>query len=116
MTLYYSNNSCVLDEVNTMNDRISYLQCEPEGQLLDRKRASIHPKDVAQHISAFANAEGGTLVIGIEDDGKITGFSQPKAKKIDIYVEAPFEYLSRLPKYTKETVKVKNNNGMTITF
>ena len=30
----------------------------------------MKPKKVAEHISAFANAEGGTLVIGIEDDGE----------------------------------------------
>ena len=49
----------------TSSKYIEYLQTEVEGQLLDRKRASINPKDVAQHISAFANAEGGKLVIGI---------------------------------------------------
>lgn len=94
-----------------MTDRLNYLQNEPEGQLLDRKRASIHPKDVAQHISAFANAEGGTLVIGIEDGGKITGFGHSKAKKIEEYVEAPFDYLSRMPRYVHKTIEMKNNDG-----
>ena len=37
----------------TSSKYIEYLQTEVEGQLLDRKRASINPKDVAQHISVL---------------------------------------------------------------
>ena len=40
-----------------------------EGQLFDRKSAKIKPKDILKHIIAFANADGGALAIGIEDDG-----------------------------------------------
>lgn len=40
-----------------------------EGQYFDRKSARMKPKDVVKHIIAFANVDGGTLVIGIEDDG-----------------------------------------------
>ena len=39
----------------------------------------------------FANAEGGKLVIGIEDNGEM-GFNHSKAKK-EVYIEAPFEHL-----------------------
>ncbi|MDO5375301.1 MAG: ATP-binding protein [Staphylococcus rostri] len=94
------------------NDKyIEYLQTEKESQLLDRKRASISAKDVAQHISAFANAEGGKLVIGIEDNGEISGFNYAKAKKKEVYLEAPFEYLYRIPKYTHELIDVIKNDG-----
>lgn len=90
---------------------IKKLQFEKENQLLDRKRASIEPKRVAEHLSAFANAEGGTLIIGIEDDGEITGFKYPKSKSIESYIEAPLEYLNRLPKYSVKKVKVKNSKN-----
>lgn len=86
------------------------LQYEKEGQLLDRKRASIEPKKVAEHISAFANAEGGTLVIGIEDDGEITGFKFPKTKSIEAYIEAPYDFLARFPKYEVERIPVLNSS------
>lgn len=95
----------------TSSKYIEYLQTEVEGQLLDRKRASINPKDVAQHISAFANAEGGKLVIGIEDNGEISGFNHSKAKKKEVYIEAPFEHLYRIPKYTHEVIEVKKLDG-----
>lgn len=41
---------------------------------------------IAKQISAFANASGGTILLGVEDDGKITGqdLSSPKNKKDDV--------------------------------
>lgn len=92
-------------------NRLPYFQFEPEGQLVERKRSSIHPKDIAQHISAFANAEGGVLVIGIDDNGDISGFKHSKSKVIEQFIEAPFEYLSRIPRYSKENIEVKNVDG-----
>lgn len=51
--------------------------------------AKIDAKSLAVHLIAFANADGGTLAIGVEDDGKITG--------IDGYAENINEYpISRL--------------------
>lgn len=42
-----------------------------ESDYFDRKSARLKPKDVQDPAIAFANAEGGTLVIGIEDSGKV---------------------------------------------
>ena len=47
---------------------------EKENQYFDCKSARKDANDISRHISAFANASGGKLVIGIEDDGEITGF------------------------------------------
>lgn len=44
---------------------------ERESLYFDRKSARLNAKEVARHICAFANASGGKLVIGIEDDGEI---------------------------------------------
>jgi len=51
-----------------------YLCNEPECQYFDRKSARIKPSDIAKHLVAFANANGGVLAIGIEDSGDVTGF------------------------------------------
>lgn len=40
-----------------------------ENQYFDRKSARKDDKEIAKHISAFANSAGGKLVIGIEDNG-----------------------------------------------
>ena len=46
---------------------LEYMQTEHENKYFDRKSAAIRPSDLAPHISGFANADGGTLVIGISD-------------------------------------------------
>ena len=50
---------------------LEYLINEHENKYFDRKSAQIKPSDIADLISAFANAEGGTFVIGISDKRKI---------------------------------------------
>lgn len=45
------------------------LQFEEE-QIFDRKSISIEPKALAIHIVAFANADGGTIAIGISDKNR----------------------------------------------
>ena len=41
-----------------------------EDQVFDRKSARKDAKGLSNHIVAFANADGGTLVIGIDDNGE----------------------------------------------
>lgn len=68
--------------INQLN-KLSYYCSEKENQIFDRKSARIKPLNILRHLVAFANAEGGQLVIGIEDDGTITGFNYKRAHSID---------------------------------
>lgn len=63
--------------------KLSYYCSESENQFFDRKSARIKPLDILKPLVAFANSEGGQLVIGIEDNGTITGFNYQKAHTID---------------------------------
>lgn len=56
-----------------VNHDIDILCSMTEGQRFDRKSVRIDAKTLAIYIVAFANADGGDLVIGIEDNGDITG-------------------------------------------
>lgn len=56
-----------------MEFTLEELYTKKEGQTYDRKSARKDPKGLSNHIVAFANADGGTLVIGIEDDFTVTG-------------------------------------------
>ena len=49
-----------------------------EDQWFDRKSGRVSAKDLARPLTAFANAEGGTLVVGLHD-GRIDGVS-PQAE------------------------------------
>jgi len=72
------------------NPTIEDILREKEGQLFDRKSARIEPRDLANHIIAFANADGGFIVIGIEDDGKIAGFNEYPTK-LNAFLQTPWD-------------------------
>jgi ATP-dependent DNA helicase RecG len=47
----------------------------PEGQWFERKGMGVTPQKLAIALSAMANAEGGTVIVGMEDDGTVKGFA-----------------------------------------
>lgn len=55
-------------------EAVSVLTSHPENQWFERKSGRIAAKDLARPLIAFANAEGGTLVVGI-NNGKVDGVS-----------------------------------------
>lgn len=61
-------------------DEIRALLSEPENERLEFE-AGLPPKDELQRlIAAFANTEGGTLIIGVDDSsGEVVGLNHPGA-------------------------------------
>ena len=62
---------------------LEYLCFAPENQYLDRKSARKKPGELLKHLIGFANADGGLLVIGVEDDGSISGFKSQGARSVN---------------------------------
>ncbi len=75
----------------------------------DRKSARIKPLDILKHLVGFANASGGKLVIGIEDNGDITGFKSNNAGNVEDFKNALLRLKETpiIPKYTEIQVKNK---------
>ena len=73
-----------------IND-IQILQQQPEGQQFDRKSFRIDAKSLAVIVVAFANADGGDVVIGIEDDGRITGINSNE-DHLNELLRVPFDF------------------------
>lgn len=88
-----------------------WLTTQNEGQFFERKscydrsRGSVRRRnvrdvsaDVAETLSAMANADGGTLVLGIEDDGTPTGvdYPQDRLEVIERAANRPRPHRSRL--------------------
>jgi ATP-dependent DNA helicase RecG len=58
-----------------MNTLEHYLN-QPEGQTNDKKSGRIDPKALAISMVAMANANSGTIAVGLEDDGMISGIDE----------------------------------------
>lgn len=92
---------------------IEYMVKEPENKIFDRKSSKVRPSDLADIISAFANAEGGTIVIGINDKTRaIEGVNSCGEECINNYIAAPKDYCRPMPAYHDEFVDVVNMQGL----
>jgi len=49
-----------------------------EDSGLEFKRDDVTPQDVAKEIVAFLNLAGGTILLGVEDDGTVSGTVRPR--------------------------------------
>ena len=97
-----------------MEFTLEELYTKKEGQTYDRKIARKDLKGLSNHIVAFANADGGTLVIGIEDDFTVTGIDDYHNNVNDI-LRVPFDFtaphqcvllLKRLSVLTKTVIPI----------
>lgn len=82
-----------------------------ENQYFDRKSARKDDKEIAKHISAFANSAGGKLVIGIEDDGEVAGFKRDGARDIENFERAALTTCTPTPIVRKDRIHVVNSSG-----
>lgn len=82
-----------------------------ENQYFDRKSARKDDREIAKHISAFANAAGGKLVIGIEDNGEVTGFKRNGARDIENFERAALTTCTPSPIVRKERIPAVNSSG-----
>ena len=87
-----------------MNNRIKFLVSSSENQYLERKSARIEPLNILKHLIAFANADGGSLIIGVEDNGEVTGFNTSKAHKIEEFKNIALTKLKDSPIYFEDEV------------
>lgn len=83
----------------------------PEGPYLDRKSSRLAPRDIVKHVIAFANAGGGTLAIGIEDDGRLTGFTLPNSHHPEEYKEAIYSSCYPMPSFHLEKLPYGENEN-----
>ena len=49
-----------------------------ENSCVEFKRDDCHPDDLAKEMSALLNMEGGVILLGVEDDGRISGLTRSR--------------------------------------
>jgi len=105
-------------------DDISRWSQMDEGQFLERKsafdrsagrkawlKAPAIAKQIAETLTAMANADGGELVLGIEKDGSITGVPH-RPQKIDFLLSVPRDRNYVLPSLSARTRRVQTPDGL----
>ncbi|MGW4521135.1 ATP-binding protein [Amycolatopsis sp. NPDC004378] len=80
-----------------------------EDQWFDRKSSRMAAKDLAPALVAFANAEGGTVVVGLHN-GKVQGFAGSR-QKLNDFRQAPFDFTAPPVRATFEEVACVNEAG-----
>ncbi len=60
------------------------LAAQGEGLQLEFKRKATHPEKIVREMIAFANTHGGTLLIGVDDNGTICGVKYPEEELMEI--------------------------------
>ena len=96
-----------------------YLIESEENQYFDRKSARIKPVDILRHIVAFANANGGVLVVGTSEIEGIDGQKNKPYENTgiqegdsiisvnDIIVNNTEELIDAINLYEGESVNIK---------
>ena len=91
---------------------LEYIVGEKENKRFDCKSGRIKVSDIGPLICAFANAEGGTIVIGVSDKArKIEGINDIDGDKINSFISAPKDLCRPMPQYREEFLEVTNNEG-----
>jgi predicted HTH transcriptional regulator len=64
--------------------RLTALVSAGEGAHLEFKRKAASPDKIVKEIIAFANTAGGTLLVGVDDDGTLQGLRYPEEEALVI--------------------------------
>jgi predicted HTH transcriptional regulator len=84
------------------------LAAEGEGLQLEFKRKAAYPEKIVRELIAFANTEGGTLLIGVDDDGSLPGVKYPDEEG-HVICEALKKYCRPLLLYKESFIAISEN-------
>jgi len=76
-----------------------------ESDSLEFKRKIAFPLKVIREVVAFANSNGGTLLVGVNDEGNITGLKNPDGEAF-VLKKAIQEHIKPFLKYRIEEIKI----------
>jgi len=91
---------------------LDYMLNEHENKYFDRKSAKIKPSVLAELVAAFANADGGTIVIGITDKSrKLEGINFIGEEALNNLITTPKDCCKPMAQFEYEFLNIKNKDG-----
>ena len=90
---------------------IEEVLAKEEKQIFDRKSIQIKPVDLSDTICAFANADGGTIAIGISDKHRRIEGVDYHIQQLNDILTAPVDFCNPTVPVTTEMVECVNYEG-----
>lgn len=84
-----------------------------EGQQLEFKAKTNFPDKIIHELIAFANTQGGTLLIGVGDDGKLLGVKYPEEDQM-LVVKAIKKYCWPPIKINSSIIKISEKKWVVV--
>ncbi len=90
--------------------KLSDLLLRPEGPCLERKSIWVEPKALAVPLVAMANADGGTILIGVNDRGEVEGITGYDTR-VNELLRVPFDFCKPTAKVDFDRVDCTDQDG-----
>lgn len=84
-----------------------------EGQNIEFKKKAADPIKIMKEVVAFMNREGGFLIIGVTDDGRIDGFTDIEGEKF-VLEKAIKECISKKVDYLVHSISISNTHQVLV--
>jgi predicted HTH transcriptional regulator len=101
--------------MSVKTERVTRLIREGEGISTEFKRTISSSLRIARILVSFANTSGGTLLIGVEDDGSVTGVSS-QLEELEKLEGASRNYITEEMLLSYDVVEVEGRQVMEVTI
>src|SRR5688572_33279672 len=68
-------------------------------------------QDVAKHVAALANTNGGMLVLGVQEPGEVVGINQHRAREV---IEQSRQHLSPAPELNVQSLQIREHTVVVV--
>ncbi|MEQ9424283.1 MAG: ATP-binding protein [Cyclobacteriaceae bacterium] len=92
-------------------EQIKHLVAKGEGQHLEFKKKVAFPEKVVRELVAFANTSGGHLLVGVDDDGSISGLRYPEEEHFALTTAIQQLCVPKV-RYESETIAVSKKKSV----
>lgn len=94
--------------MNEKNKKLLKLIRSGESHYVEFKKKANHPEKIVREVVAFANAQGGHLFIGVDDDGNLSGLKYPEDEEYTL-TKAIHELCRPQVYFTSEILNLKED-------